>query len=123
MYSFHTSANLYAEFWNNSFSFDNVQLSRKQIWQTIIQESIRALAKDSGILFEIDANTAIDQVTEQAFKDLGEDGLIQIARNHSCSDCTKLYKKTVDDEGDPDILVNMAVMDGIVMGPTVSSSY
>ena len=43
MYSFHASANSYAEFWNNSFSFDNVQLSRKQIWQKILEYYLKLM--------------------------------------------------------------------------------
>ena len=80
MNSFHASANAYVEYWNNSFGLQNpanaVKLSRKQIWQTFIQESIRTIAISSNILFEIDANAAIDHIKEQAFDLLGNNGLI-----------------------------------------------
>ncbi len=126
MYSFHASANAYVEYWNNSFGLQNpfkaVKLSRRQIWQAFIQESIQTIAGSSNILFEIDANTAIDQVTEQAFNLLGNNGLIQIANKHSCEDCSKPYKTSVTDSGDPNTPVKLGVIDGIVIGPTVCYS-
>ena len=127
MYSFHASANAYVEYWNNSFGLQNpanaVKLSRRQIWQTFIQESIRTIASSSNILFEIDANAAIDHVTEQAFDLLGNNGLIQIASDHSCEDCSKPYKTSITDAGDPNAPVKLVVIDGIVMGPTVCYSF
>ncbi len=125
IYSFHASASAYTQYWNNSFmdAGSKKHLGRKQVWQTFIQESIRSIAKSSNIDFEIDSKLAIDEVTEQAFNILGENGLIRVADGHSCSDCTKLYKKTVDDPGNKDAApVKMIVLDGIVMGPTVSCS-
>jgi len=58
-----------------------------------------------------------------AFATLGNNGQLPLARDHSCSECTKPYKapigvdKAVEATAAP---VNMIVMDGIVMGPVVS---
>ena len=47
---------------------------------------------------------------------------MKAANDHSCSECTKPYKENVTDttihpEAAP---VKMVILDGIVMGPTVS---
>ena len=53
MYSFHASAAAYCEFWNNSFGTVNTQCSVKitrcQIWQAFVQESIRTISATSEI--------------------------------------------------------------------------
>jgi hypothetical protein len=61
---------------------------------------------------------------------LGENGMIQAAHGHSCSECTQKYKNAADDinhaainsEADGTSAehapVKIIVMDGIVMGPT-----
>jgi hypothetical protein len=73
---------------------------------------------------------------------LGADGIIAAASHHSCSECTQEYKKSADiipaaqtsaaNESNSDIaepivvdkqIVTMVVLDGIVMGPSVSSKY
>jgi hypothetical protein len=38
----------------------------------------------------------IDEVTTEAFKVLGEEGLIRSANNHQCPECTHPYKQTAD---------------------------
>ena len=38
----------------------------------------------------------IDQVTKEAFVQLGDDGVISATKNHSCSECTHEYKETAD---------------------------
>jgi len=63
----------------------------------------------------------IDTITEEAFNILGNDGQLNIAHNHSCSECTKPFKQSVQESiGDPSAApFKMVVLDGIVMGPTV----
>jgi len=38
----------------------------------------------------------IDEVTKEAYNELGENGLIRAADQHSCSECTQEYKATSD---------------------------
>ena len=53
---------------------------------------------------------------------LGNGGQMKVAKNHSCSECTKPFKESVTDTTiHPDAApVKMMVLDGIAMGPTVS---
>jgi CxC5 like cysteine cluster associated with KDZ transposases len=96
MYSFHASVSAYAEFWNNTYSPGQNILTRRQIWHTFIQESIRTIAAISDINLEIQDGLSIDEVTKEAFNVLGEDGVIRAAGHHSCSECTQPYKQTAD---------------------------
>jgi ribosomal protein L31 len=129
MYSFHASANTYTQYWNNSFgSIDSTnifKLSRRQIWQAFVQHSIRVVALSSDKTFETEPNTAIDDLTQHAFAVLGNNGEIPGAREHSCSDCTKPFKRTVQDT-DPipgTLPVKLYTLDGVVMGPQVCFCY
>jgi hypothetical protein len=100
MYSFHASAAAYTEFWNNSFwATQNVRcqkLSRRQVWQAFIQESIRMVAAKSQLNLELRDGLAIDEVAKEAFEVLGENGIIRAADMHACSECTHTYKRTAD---------------------------
>jgi hypothetical protein len=100
MYHFHASASAFAEFWNDTFwSFQKTQsrkISQRQIWHTFIQESIRTVAKSSGVTLEMPNGISIQEVTKQAFIQLGDNGGIRGAQNHSCSECTHEYKETAD---------------------------
>jgi len=142
MYSFHASASAYVEFWNNSFGTidkeNEYEITRRQVWQSFIQESIRNIASstDSKYNLELEYGLDIDDVTEQAFNCLGNSGRIHSASGHSCAECTHKYKATADvmppnDEPENTISdfqkiddnfapVTMVVVDGIVMGPMVS---
>jgi hypothetical protein len=121
MYSFHASANTYTQYWNNSFGTINphntFKISRKQVWQAFVQHSIRDVALTLDTTFETQLNIAIDE----AFVVLGKNGEIPGAREHTCSDCTKPFKQTMQDtERIPGTLdVNMLTLDGCVMGPQV----
>ena len=100
MYSFHASASAYMEYWNNSFGVHNqdkpFELSRRQIWQTFVQESTRTIAASAKVNLELNDGLAIDEVTKEAFNILGESGLIRAADQHSCTQCTQKYKATSD---------------------------
>ena len=126
MYSFHASANNYCDYWNNTFgssdTANRIMLGRRQVWQAFVQESIRTVASSDEVDFKTPANLSIDDLTEKAFYDLGNGGRIKAANNHSCSECTKPFKESVTDTTiHPDAApVKMMVLDGIVMGPTVS---
>ena len=127
MYSFHASAAAYTEYWNNSFGSADFNVTRRQIWQSFIQESLRTISSDGQVDLELSDNLSIDDVTQEAFKYLGESGKIGAAKNHSCSECTQKYKHSADDiehehanveESEEYAPVKLVVMDGIVMGPT-----
>jgi hypothetical protein len=149
MYTFHASAAAYAEFCNNAFDMNNSgKVSRRQVWQAFVQESIRLVASASNDNLTIMDGLPIDEVTREAFNILGEGGVIKSADQHSCSECTQKYKSTADviedananeadmvgmEDRDPEIgrqggaevddeeeaaPVKMIVVDGIVMGHT-----
>jgi hypothetical protein len=150
-YHFHTSAATFAAFWNSISSFvqpDLNKLSRRQIWQAYVQESIRFIASKEDVDLIIEDGLPIDEITKEAYKYLGNQGIIQVALDHSCAECTQEYKSradfigNVDDDAatvgmgdvDANIIqgpvdtvqsdlvapVKMVVIDGIVMGHTVS---
>jgi hypothetical protein len=96
MYSFHSSASAYAEFWSNSFSQSSSQISRRQIWHTFIQESVRYVSAASMIDLELQDGLSIEEVTKEAFNVLGEDGIIRVADGHECTECTQPYKMAAD---------------------------
>ena len=126
MYSFHASANTYCDYWNNTFGSLNpanrLKLGRRQVWQAFVQESIRTVASTDDVDFETPANLSIDDLTEKAFYELGNGGHMKVSKDHSCSECSKPFKESVTDTTiHPDTApVKMVVLDGIVMGPTVS---
>lgn len=175
IYNFHASAAAYTQFYNNFvLSNSGISLSRRQIWQAFIQESIRLVALGSQMNLEVPEKLNIEELTSQAFNILGNNGIIQEGIQHSCSECTHKYKATPDiipfsntdpaaivgqdeDEDVPRLIgqnieqstqeiiqshhtavlqnqqvnlnenidyepVKMIVMDGIVMGPTVSKN-
>ena len=150
MYTFHASASAYAEFWNDCFDMGgNGRVSRRQVWQAFVQESIRLVGSASDTHLTIMDGLPIDEVTKQAYSVLGETGFIRSADQHSCLECTHKYKRSADiiadinpadmvgmEERQPVIEgqaereqpadetdaapVKMIVIDGIVMGHTVS---
>jgi len=113
MYSFHASAAAYTEFWNNSFwkhqKGNSKKLTRRQIWQAFVQESVRSIAAASEINLELQDGLAIGDLTRQAFSILGENGIIRAADQHTCPECTQPYKRTADiiTGDDPAALVGM----------------
>ncbi|TFK36079.1 hypothetical protein BDQ12DRAFT_699783 [Crucibulum laeve] len=84
----------YTEYWNNSFGNidpdNSITISWWQIWQAFIQESIRTVAAFSGINLELKDGLSIDDVTKEAYSILGENGIIQSANNHACSDTSDI---------------------------------
>ena len=54
------------------------------------------VAKSSGVTLEMENGIPIQEVTKQAFIQLGDNGVIKCAQNHSCSECTHKYKETAD---------------------------
>jgi hypothetical protein len=112
-YSFHASSSAFAEFWNDSFRKNQgtqaLKVSRRQMWCTFVQESIRQVAKSSSYTLELLDGLSIEEVTRDAFNILGEGGIIRSAENHFCSECTHNYKRTADQitADDPAALVGV----------------
>jgi hypothetical protein len=99
-YHFHASTSAFAEFWNTSFWASQTTVSRKvsrrQIWQAFIQESVRMVATKAGFNLQLPDKLAINDVTKHSFNLLGEEGKIRSAEGHSCPDCTHKYKAQAD---------------------------
>ena len=100
MYSFHASSSAFVEFWNDSFWSSQPRncrkLSHRQVWQAFVQESIRSVATGSNITLMLQDALPIDEVTKEAFNNLGANGVIKSASDHACSECTHEYKETAD---------------------------
>jgi len=45
---------------------------------------------------ELQDGLAIDDVTKEAFELLGENGIIRLADQHACAECTQPYRHTSD---------------------------
>ncbi|KAF8806235.1 hypothetical protein BYT27DRAFT_7295054, partial [Phlegmacium glaucopus] len=126
MFSFHASSQAYTQFWNNSFGTTTTTITLRHVWQAFVQESIRTIAAASSHSFELLDNLPISEVAGKAFDILGHNGSIHAATHHSCSECSHPYKHHVNPTAasmDMDIdeaPVKMVVLDGIVIGPTVS---
>jgi hypothetical protein len=125
MFSFHASSQAYTQFWNNSYGSTSTTITTRQVWQAFTQESIRTIAAtESSDSIELIDNLPIAEVTEKAYDILGHNGSINAATHHSCSECTHAYKQSMNPTADNMNIdaadVKMAVLDGIVMGPTVS---
>ncbi|KAM6503968.1 hypothetical protein JOM56_000911 [Amanita muscaria] len=104
IYTFHASAAAYTEFWNNCFDKDGKgRVSRRQVWQAFVQESIRMVASASNTHLTIVDGLGINEVTKEAYKVLGENGFIKSADNHACAECTHKHKRTADIIADADI--------------------
>lgn len=112
-YHFHASTSAFVEFWNQSFwkiqQTSSRKISRRQVWQAFVQESVRKLAAVSAFDLELPDRLPIGEVTIEAFKVLGEEGVIRSANNHQCSECTHVYKRMADTivDIDPAGLVGM----------------
>ena len=76
IYSFHGSAAAYTEYWNNSFGTAEVKITRHQVWQAFVQESIRTISAASNLNLELKDGLAIEDVTTEAFSQLGDNGFI-----------------------------------------------
>jgi hypothetical protein len=61
-----------------------------------VQESIRSIASMSDIDLVLPNGLTIDEVTKEAFNVLGANGIVRVADQHTCSECTQEYKATAD---------------------------
>ena len=83
------------DFWNESYS-SGLAISRKQVWQAFIQESLRSIASSSDTTLTLQDGLDINDVTTEAFSILGENGVIRSTNHHECVDCSHPYKATAD---------------------------
>ena len=124
MFSFHASSQAYTQFWNNSYGSNSTTITLRQVWQAFTQESIRTISTDSSHSVELIDNLPISEVTGKVYDILGHNGIINAATHHSCAECSHAYKQSMDPAANDmniDVAdVKMVVLDGIVMGPTVS---
>jgi hypothetical protein len=124
IYHLHASTSGWANYFNDTYGNDRVTLSRCQVWAAFIQESTWQASELSKIDFVIPDVASIDEVTEKAFAVLGNDGKIQPAKDHACSECSQPYRATSDsdtaaqDSGQMRN-VTMKVIDGMVNGTKV----
>ena len=72
---------------------------------------------------------SIEDITFEEFSCLGDNGFIQAAQGHACSECTHAYRRTADTISDLNVIhqstsesegapVKIIVINGIVIGPT-----
>jgi hypothetical protein len=122
-YSFHGSSSAFAEFWSDSFwatqATSSKKITRRQIWQAFIQESVRKIADSSGHNLELPDGLNITQVTKQAFAILGDEGVIGSANGHSCSGCTQPFKKVADKITEEDPAALLGVDENSVVPPLI----
>ena len=58
------------------------KITRQQVWQSFIQESICSIAAMSNTNIELQDGLKIDDVTKEAFNVLGENGIEQLISMH-----------------------------------------
>src|SRR5882757_381514 len=98
IYNFHASASAFMQFWNDCHSVtnSNIKVTRRQIWHAFIQESIRTISTVKNIDLELKENFNIKEVAAEAFAKLGNTGIIEPGKSHSCSQCSQPYKAIAD---------------------------
>ena len=135
-YHLHASTSGWANYFNDTYGNDCITLSRRQVWAAFVQESIRQASEISKLDFITRDIASIEEVTEAAFAALGNDGLIQPAKDHACAECSQPYRATSDVVLNPNDNpstsaqdsvqmrnVTMRVIDGMVNGTKVSFKY
>ena len=98
IYNFHASASAFMQYWNDqsSISDSNFQIMRCQVWQAFVQESIKTIASAKNFDLELKDNFTIKEVAGEAFAILGNAGIIESAKEHSCSQCSQPFKPNAD---------------------------
>ena len=125
VYSFHASTSAFAEFYNEAFH-PSLKMTLRLVWQAFIQETTRMVATDSKVNLMVPESSAISVLTDLAFSTLGADGKITAADGHACGECSHLQHFGPEEQHlDPQDYdpVNMCVVDGIIMAPTVCTIF
>lgn len=125
MHDLHASASGYRNFFAHAYGNDSLKLFRRHIAAAFVQESTRGISQESGIEYSFQAKTTmkVDEITHDAFRKLGNDGVIHLAETHSCDECLQPFRNllgTVDPNAKG---VRMVVIDGIVVGPKVIINF
>jgi hypothetical protein len=136
IYHLHASTSGWANYFNDTYGNDCITLSRRQVWAAFVQESIRQASELSRVDFVTRDVASVEEVTEEAFAVLGNDGLIQPAKGHACAECSQPYRATsdvvLDPNDDPSTAaqnpvqmrnVTMRVIDGMVNGTKVKFKH
>ncbi|KAF8869478.1 hypothetical protein CPB84DRAFT_1856304 [Gymnopilus junonius] len=99
VYNFHASAAAYTQFWNDSTSnhSNSIKITRHQVWQLFVQESIRAVATAHGEDVKMPNNLNIKGVAKEAFVQLGNNGVLDMGIQHECNECCQPYKAPIAD--------------------------
>ncbi len=116
IYTFHASAAAFSDFCIDGLSHLG-KVTRRQIWQAFVQESIRFIASNLNVNLTLQDGLSIDEVTKQAFNTLGEDGIIRAAEQHTCEECAHKHKESADVILSNDIS-GMVGMDEVIQGET-----
>lgn len=123
-YSFHASTSAYAQYWTSSFGQDTgVSITRPHIWQAFVAETIFMLAQDLKIDLVVPDNVDIDTVVTNAFACLAQEGVMECTKGHGCTGChhERRFGPNEQHLNPADYApVTMAVVDGMVVAPTVS---
>lgn len=90
LYSF-ASASSFVEFWLRSF-WPGGKLTRRHIWQSFVQTSVREVAGDINEHFIIPDKCNIAQVVQHANVRLTKIGSVPIGDTHKCDECSKPYQ-------------------------------
>lgn len=114
MYSFHGSAATIMDFYNRISSSGKFQVTRRHIWQAFAQISIRLISEHTKRKFTLPSRADPKRLLDEAYSQLGNQGVICLS--HYCDACTH---KSVYQEGEETLYVNMVVIDGLVVGATV----
>ena len=149
-YDLHASTAGWMNHFNNMYGDESFAISHRQIWSAFLQESIRQVSEASGIDFIINDAASDEDIMHAAFVILGNQGIIEITKNHSCAECSQPYREKSDfiaNSNNPsDLLgvdndnsmpqstesamiidnyqnVTMVVIDGIVVGTKVYLIY
>ena len=84
------------------------------------------VATDSKVNLMVPESSAISVLTDLAFSTLGADGKITAVDGHACGECSHLQHFGPEEQHlDPQDYdpVNMCVVDGIIMAPTVCTIF
>lgn len=126
-YSFHASTSAFMDFWNESVGRDaGINISHRQVWHAYILETMHMIAGDQGVDLLLPDHYNIEQVTVAAYDHLGANGTIKAAEGHACDECSHPQRFGPNEQhmdAQDFARVNMCVVDGIVMSPTVSFTY
>ena len=111
----YASTSGWANYFNDTYGNDCITLSRCQVWVAFVQESIWQASEISKLDFITRDIASIEEVTEAAFAALGNDSLIQPAKNHACAQCSQPYRAISDVVLNPNNNPSTSAQDSVQM--------